>query len=83
MAEGQREETMFRDDLLSDYHGIGWPHGDPFATRPMQVFEDIRKRYPETAIWATDDSAQSLGLIYPSQTTYDLSRGYHECHQTF
>lgn len=42
-----RVESMMRMGM--EYRGYGWPAGDPFVTKPMQVLDEIRKCYPETA----------------------------------
>lgn len=36
-----RVESMMRMGM--EYRGYGWPAGDPFVTKPMQVLDEIRK----------------------------------------
>ena len=68
-----RVESMMRMGM--EYRGYGWPAGDPFITRPVQLLEDIRKCHPETTIRVAEDHAQSLDLIYPNPALFTV---FHE-----
>lgn len=65
-----RVESMIRMGM--EYRGSPWPDGDPFITRPAQVFDEMRRGSQEITLHVAKNSVQSLDLIYPNPALFTI-----------